>query len=556
MKKIIRFFFALAAMMISGSAFAQISHGGSPLFNHAMDKAVTTRIDLDEINNDLLLREDESRTKGSGPMRVGVMQDVAIDVVADGKVVKDAQGTHFLLSVNSPGASFVSLHFSDFQLSEGSTVFFYDQTGDVVLGSFLPEDVMDDGTFYTQSIPGSTIYIEYFVPAGQEPGRLVVDQLCHGYRDIFGYVSNMYDAEVEAMKGQLGYAEGDCHINVVCSDGDDWRSQIRSVVALEIRSNVGSFMCSGAVINNTRQDRTPYVLSAYHCQDPDEIGTLRQIVTYFLYESRYCESNAGGSISKSITGATIKSKLSYQSGSDFLLLQLNSNIPDSYTPYYAGWDRTAGGGTSAGACIHHPGGDYKKISFPLRVTNGTGYYSKFLIVNWYTGNQNRGVTEQGSSGSPLFNAQKRIVGQLFAGTSSCDSTGGIDLYGRFYSSWTGNNTNTGRLSAWLDPDGTNVSSLDGLDYQDVAIDNVDLAKPQLLKVFPNPSKGMVYFDVDALGDANYKVFDLNGRCVAEGRTVLTATSQAVNLGSLPEGSYVMHLYTSSRSYSATVVIAR
>ena len=182
MKKIIRFFFALAAMMISGSAFAQISHGGSPLFNHAMDKAVTTRIDLDEINNDLLLREDESRTKGSGPMRVGVMQDVAIDVVADGKVLKDAQGTHFLLSVNSPGASFVSLHFSDFQLSEGSTVFFYDQSGDVVLGSFLPEDVMDDGTFYTQSIPGSTIYIEYFVPAGQEPGRLVVDQLCPGYR--------------------------------------------------------------------------------------------------------------------------------------------------------------------------------------------------------------------------------------------------------------------------------------------------------------------------------------------------------------------------------------
>ena len=187
---------------------------------------------------------------------------------------------------------------------------------------------------------------------------------------------------------------------------------------------------------------------------------------------------------------------------------------------------------------------------------GTGNaYKRFLIVNWFTGSANKGVTEQGSSGSPLFNADKRIVGQLYAGESACNYMGGADLYGRVYSSWTGNNNDNGSLKPWLDPDDTGISTLDGLDYNEtVGIDSPEEATARALTVYPNPSNGMVWFDVDALGMANYKVFDLNGRCVKEGSTVLTSTSQAVNLTSLPSGSYLLQLHTATRSYSATVVI--
>ena len=59
-----------------------------------------------------------------------------------------------------------------------------------------------------------------------------------------------------------------------------------------------------------------------------------------------------------------------------------------------------------------------------------------------------------------------------------------------------------------------------------------------------------------LGDANYKVFDLNGRCVYEGRTVLTTTTQTLNLSSLSNGTYRLVLYTSGNSYSQTIVIAK
>jgi lysyl endopeptidase len=72
-----------------------------------------------------------------------------------------------------------------------------------------------------------------------------------------------------------------------------------------------------------------------------------------------------------------------------------------------------------------------------------------------------GVTESGSSGSPIFNPQRRIVGQLFGGTSGCTSSDQSDLYGKFSASWTGGGTNETRLSNWLDPQNTGLEFIDG-----------------------------------------------------------------------------------------------
>lgn len=556
MKKITLFLFAAMAMMMGNNLNAQISHGGEPFFNNGMSRMKSTPIEMERLDNDRYILEDMDQAKGAGPMRVGIVQHCEIDVVKSARHITDANGEHYVLSVSSPEATFVSLNFGQYELAEGAELFIYNQEGDVVLGSFNAGDAKDDGTFYTQAIPGSSAYIEYNVPAGVNPGRLVVTSMVHGYKDIFRSISGIYDDMAESMKGRLGNAEGDCHFDVVCSEGDDWRQQIRSVVAINILGNWGSYMCTGALINNTRQDRTPYVLSAYHCQDLED-DELRGFTFYFLYETRTCggSRNSPTLISKSITGADIRAKYSYSSGSDMLLLQLRDTVPFSYKPFFAGWDRNAVSNPAPGACIHHPGGDVKKISIPKRI-NVDYYYSKFYEVHWYTGSENKGVTEQGSSGSPLFNADKRIIGQLWAGTSYCDQPEGTDDYGRVSVSWNGNNTTSGRLSVWLDPDNTGVYTLDGLDYETtpVGIEAADGQRVNSLTVYPNPSNGNIRFDIDAMGDANYKLYDVNGRCVKEGRTVLTATQQALNLGSLPGGVYNLQLFTSSRNYTATVVI--
>ena len=545
MKRFVFSIFAAFVLLLDGSVNAQISHGGDPLFNQSFRKAKASMVYLPVVDNSRLLEEDLDMAKGASPLRIGVVQQTEIDFFKEAIHLSDANGEHYLLAVNSPDASFVSLHFSVFSPAAEGELFFYDQSGELVLGKFLSSDVKEDGSFYTQAITGNTAYIEYNVPSGVEPGRLVIDEVGHGYKDIFKSAGSGSD------KGYHGNADGNCHINVACSEGDDWRDQIRLVVAIEITAGGYIYMCTGTLINNTRQDKTPYVLSAHHCQD---VGTVSRFVSYFLYQTNTCNGTVGP-YNQSVTGATIKAKLSGQAGSDFLLLKLNSNIPDAYKPYYSGWNRNNIVSPSVGVCIHHPGGDYKKISIPRSITRLTGSYVNYYSVYWYTGTENKGVTEQGSSGSAIFDGYKRIVGQLYAGSSSCDNMGGYDLYGRLYKSWSGDGTTTGSLQSWLDPDETGVAFLDGLNYKNEGIDIADVSS-RTFSVYPNPTSGIVHFDIDALGDANYKVFDLNGRCVLEGSTVLTSMVQAINLGSLPKGSYLLNLYTSSSSYSAKVIIAR
>ncbi len=71
--------------------------------------------------------------------------------------------------------------------------------------------------------------------------------------------------------------------------------------------------------------------------------------------------------------------------------------------------------------------------------------SQYLRVIW-----DIGIVEPVSSGSLLFDGfTQRIVGELTGGSEpSCEEEQSV-WYGRFFSSWTGNGTNSTRLSNWL-----------------------------------------------------------------------------------------------------------
>ena len=77
---------------------------------------------------------------------------------------------------------------------------------------------------------------------------------------------------------------------------------------------------------------------------------------------------------------------------------------------------------------------------------------------WTIDNWEDGVTEPGSSGSPLFDQNHRIVGQLYGGLAACSgnvNNGLYDNYGRFDVSW-----DLG-LSEYLDPSNSGTLVLDG-----------------------------------------------------------------------------------------------
>ncbi len=137
-------------------------------------------------------------------------------------------------------------------------------------------------------------------------------------------------------------------------------------------------------------------------------------------------------------GVTKKANGPMSGGSDFLLLELNSAVPEAYNPYYNGWNRGTPSGSS-GVGIHHPGGDIKKIStYTTGLSSCTPNVSGEIMatnaawcLGWASTTNGTGVTEGGSSGSPLFDSNGRIVGTLSGGSSTCANPTAGDAYGKF-----------------------------------------------------------------------------------------------------------------------------
>ena len=117
--------------------------------------------------------------------------------------------------------------------------------------------------------------------------------------------------------------------------------------------NGGFAACSGAMVNNTANDGTPYFLTANHC-----LGNPNTWTYYFNHESATC-SGSTGPTDNSISGGTL---LLNNGASDVALIELSATPPASWGVEYAGWDASSANHSSA-VGIHHPSGDVKKICF-------------------------------------------------------------------------------------------------------------------------------------------------------------------------------------------------
>ncbi|HHN47663.1 MAG TPA: T9SS type A sorting domain-containing protein, partial [Bacteroidales bacterium] len=267
---------------------------------------------------------------------------------------------------------------------------------------------------------------------------------------------------------------GDCNVNINCSEGDEWQHQKRGVVKLHSRVGSIVFRCTGSLVNNTSYDFSPYVFTADHCARSGSTyasaDDLNQWVFYFNYEASDCPNppQEEEPLPVALTGATLKANVgggSANMASDFYLVLLNQNIPPEVMPYFNGWSRrnvSSGSGTG----IHHPSGDIKKISTytqPLITASwNANTPNMYWQVRWSATQNGHGVTEGGSSGSPLFNDQGLIVGQLTGGQASCNNPNAPDYYGKFSWSWESvGSTPDRQLKPWLDPENFGVETLQG-----------------------------------------------------------------------------------------------
>lgn len=137
------------------------------------------------------------------------------------------------------------------------------------------------------------------------------------------------------------------------------------------------------------------------------------------------------------------------------MIELSQTPSSSLDLTFLGWSRSSSLPTSS-VGIHHPQGDQMKISFansPATLGNTYTFTNTAWRVLW-----DLGTSEPGSSGSPLFDIDHRVIGQSYSGTQPagppCNQLTGGNNYGRFDLSWDGGGTNDTRLSNWLDPNNT------------------------------------------------------------------------------------------------------
>jgi len=536
---------AVAALFITGyTAKAQISYGGEPYsFKNTISQAVPT-IEVEALDAEALLAEDAAIPGKDHALRIGVTKDVNYSIANSGRIdMLPDGGLVWRIAFHMNEATFTSMNFSTFNIPDGAELYLYTPDRESVIGKFINKNQMEDGTFYPQEMPGEDIVVEYYEPASAAfHGELVINQITQGYYDFF---------HIKSIEGQIGNAEGTCHPNAICYDAT-WHPQINSVACYTMTANGYVYMCSGAMINNTANNNKQYFLSANHCYTASATYKF-----YFLYQATSCDLS-NGSIFKTATGCTVKARDDGESSSDFMLLEITGTIGTNCDVYLAGWDISTSAPTNPTSCaaIHHPGGDIKKFSIPQHINNGAmSGYAKFWLANWATAT---GATEQGSSGSPLFNKDKLIVGQLYAGSSSCTNPTGWDLYGKISNSWTNNNnsSNAKKLKPWLDPNNTGATTLQGRWMTGMPSGVCSTNSAANLNVYPNPTSGLVTISGSFNeGEGVCNVYDMMGNLVTS-KAVNLNTETTLNLSNLTPGMYMLEISDNSNVYRSKILISK
>jgi lysyl endopeptidase len=378
----------------------------------------------------------------------------------------DADTLVWRLRLESRDALSLNLGFSKYRMPAGGRLLVYPagltkSADPSLVRVYTDADNEAHGQLWTAIVPSDQAVVEVVVPrASAGELKLRLTSVNHDYVG-FGRIAR----ETALMANEKGVS-GACNIDVVCPAGDSFRNEIRSVGAY---TRFGTFYCSGSLVNNTANDRRMLFLTAHHCS----MGTAdaaASIVVYWNYQNSTCRvpgsaasgQNGDGSLAQNQSGAVLRATYS---ASDFTLLELDDPADPAFNLYWAGWDRRDTGFPGA-TSIHHPRVAEKRITHsvdPLQVSGYFGPGSSHLHVFWAPGGI--GTTEGGSSGSPLYSPDRRIIGQLHGGLASCSTSGAdhSDYYGRIFTSWTGGGSSASRLSNWLDPSGSNVVFIDGVD---------------------------------------------------------------------------------------------
>ncbi len=391
-------------------------------------------ISLSPLDYEKIIREDEqNQMQKSKELRVGVHRSLEQISSENWRVFPKSNGKYsWRVVIHSPDAYSMRPHFKEFPPSDTEVYLYGDEGINTLRGPVKKPDVYEGKEFWGPVIKGEYLYIEIIQESPSTTPRLYIDKISHGYRD-----SVTGDYGDQFLKKNINLQEGSCHLDVTCYT--EWNDTKTGVARISFEKDGSSYVCTGTLIMDTSSSFRNWFLTANHCISNNTLANTLQ--AYFNFRTDQCNGTAPNMWTlPSVNGATFKVGKTVSAGTDFSLLELAEDPPANVS--YLGWntDDLSAGAPVTG--IHHPGGTYQRITFgnedDIVETDG----------NWWDAKWWSGTTEGGSSGSPLFNSSRQIVGQLLgcliSFCPSCSNIGGHNMYGKFGVSW-----NDG-LSVYLD----------------------------------------------------------------------------------------------------------
>jgi len=427
--------------------------------------APETVLSLPKPDVQTLLQDDIAREKQGVFYRTGVMVNPKQEITENsGTWTDNFDGTvTWKVTFKSDDATALGIYFDYFEIPEQGRLFAYNQDRTHIVGPYSTENSMTGDVFATAPVTGSEVTLEYNGPStGADDFHVRISEVAYMYRSGGFSPKNA---------GEFGDSDP-CQVNANCSEGAAWGPQRRSVVKIIVRDGANTGLCSGAMVNTANEDCTPYVLTANHCGGGATVSNFKQWVFYFNFETPGCTNPASANNldDQTVTGCLKMANSQDVSDvliSDFMLVHLKNRPASSFNAYMAGWSRSTTPAAS-GVGIHHPSGDVKKISTYTSSLTNSGWsgsnWGRHWAVIWAATANGHGVTEGGSSGSPIFDQNGRIVGDLSGGSSFCTNTSGQDVYGKFSYSWDQTaGTSNRRLKDWLDKTSLNPMTMNGKD---------------------------------------------------------------------------------------------
>jgi hypothetical protein len=356
----------------------------------------------------------------SEPLQIGVGR--AVPQAADAKAmagllswITTANGNRrAAISVRSPGAAALRLGLLVEQLPPSALLRVYapgaaqadEVAGTEVLSAI--QSILNAGDSSAQAhahiywlplVEGDQAVLEIELPAGVDPASLKVSlpRISHRYvsmeqglqKKIFFHMNNT---------GTLS-----CNVDAMCRPLNQDSQVYRAVGWMTITKEDGTTDdsgCSGTLVNDTKHDKTPYFLTAWHCV-PDASRALT-VEMAWNYRTPICgSSDYDRAAYRYQGGGADLLYINYKT--DIALIRLKSKLPDN--AYFAGWDANPlSSKVTLVYSFHHPNADLLKYSLGSIIDI---YYPNFYSVAYSVG-----IAQHGSSGGAIFNDQEQILGVL------------------------------------------------------------------------------------------------------------------------------------------------